>query len=96
MVPFMADRSEWQTPLWAIFTWTSPGASPGGHVVGDDQFLGGRLGQDRSEHRYLQFRRTRMVFDTANVPVDPGPGRNPTKRPKGGIPTVTGWTPGAL
>ena len=26
MVPFMADRSEWQTPLWAIFTWTSPGA----------------------------------------------------------------------
>ena len=26
IVPFMADRSEWQTPLWAIFTFTSPGA----------------------------------------------------------------------
>ena len=26
IVPFMADRSEWHTPLWAIFTLTSPGA----------------------------------------------------------------------
>jgi len=36
-----------------------------------------------------------MVFDTANVPVDPGRRETRPKGPRGWSPTVTRWTSGA-